>query len=1290
MGFRADAVPSGAINWTGEGAARMISCPYDQQLRALLDERLDPAEENSIVGHVDACSRCQDRLEELTRSGAPHLSWIQPATEWFAEYGVASRKSGRIDDTRAARIPPAHGPDSVNVGAVNAAQPGQQTTIREGTQTEGEVIGESPAPTEIDLQNLPDRLDAGGTETQPIPDEEVSGVPMPPTEIDLLFGEMIDVEATLVNDEDRHQDGDRTVSMRDPSGRVQVARRDRSRADRTEIPGYEILEKLGEGGMGVVYKARQQALNRLVALKMIVGGSRARADLLGRFRTEAEAVARLRHPNILQIYDIGDVGGLPFLSLELLEGGDLDDRLAGTPQPGERAAELVATLARAIHAAHQARIVHRDLKPTNILFTADGVPKITDFGLAKRLESETRQTETGEIMGSPSYMAPEQAQGRTKDIGPAADVYALGAILYEVLTGRPPFKGETALETARQVIDDDPVPPSRLVPRLARDLETICLKCLHKEPHKRYDSALDLALDLECYREGKTIKARRTPPWERGLKWSKRHPVADLAVAMCLMAAVGLFARHLMEKARHQSRVLRDQGRGAVLLDQADQAHDRDQLERVNFGLTAFLEQVAGEAELNPISVRVAEKRQWAVDQLQAMSTRAASLERERGIQDRMRLDRDLFQRFLERRAEAQLYAAATGMLASSERLQQLLASAREALAIYARDPRSGDDAWILADPLPATLSKTQKTRVRDGCYDLLLLMSGAVRPAEGLRILDRAARLRPQATAAYHFRRGDCLERAGDLAGRDREQRAAGQLQPLTALDHFFSGRELAARGRFDDAIRLLDTAVQRDVDQTSAHLLLAICHLNRRPPQLTAARASLNSCIRSNPDLVGLYLLRASILGEQGSQAQGKDASDAYEAAETDYRHALGMKRNEHLSYSLLANRGLLRLRSGRLAEAIADLDAAIQIQPRQYQAHATLAQVLQRQGRLNDAASALGGAIACHPEPNVLAALYRTRALIYAPRRTIPASQRDSALRDLEQSIGHEPDPVQRASDHVWRARLFFGGGRSEQALSACDAALGLVPDDPDAHRVRLSALMKLRRYQDVLSAADGYLAGGKPIAEIFEIRGVARQARGDQAAAIVDFHRALELTPESERARRSRLLNRRGWAYQFADAPRLAVADFAESLQLNPDQADAYGGRGLARIRLGDWRAAVADAETGIRQAEGAGAGSTEEEVRDLQVQTLFNAARIYAQAVEYAVRDVRSGGERAVTLYRTYRSRAQDLLAEMLKLVPDPERREEILADPALRTLRLGPSRRPRMDLSSLSENSRGR
>ncbi len=306
------------------------------------------------------------------------------------------------------------------------------------------------------------------------------------------------------------------------------------------IPGYELLDKLGEGGMGVVYLARQTGLNRRVAVKMIRGGSQARPDHFARFRVEAEAVAQLRHPNIIQIHEIGEVDGLPFVSLELLEGGSLADRLVGTPQPARQTAELLLTLASAIQVAHDVGIVHRDLKPSNVLFTVDGTPIITDFGQAKLIDSDSRQTETGQIMGSPSYMAPEQARGHTRDIGPAADVYALGAILYEMLTGRPPFKGETPMETVRQVIDDEVVPPARLVPRVDRDLETICLKCLSKEPPRRYASASELAGDLDRHRKGESIHARRVSPVERGAKWARRRPAAAALLALGLAAFLGL------------------------------------------------------------------------------------------------------------------------------------------------------------------------------------------------------------------------------------------------------------------------------------------------------------------------------------------------------------------------------------------------------------------------------------------------------------------------------------------------------------------------------------------------------------------------------------------------------------------------------------------------------------------------------------------------------------------------------------------------------------------------------
>ena len=321
-------------------------------------------------------------------------------------------------------------------------------------------------------------------------------------------------------------------------------------AEPLAVPGYEILGELGRGGMGVVYKARQQRLGRTVALKMILAGSHAGADLLARFRTEAEAVARLQHPNIVQIYEVGEQDGLPYFSLEFCPGGSLAGKLDSTPLPPDRAAALVEALARGVQAAHDKGVIHRDLKPANVLLGEDGTPRITDFGLAKKLDDATGHTQTGSILGTPSYMAPEQAGGKSKEIGTPADVYALGAILYECLTGRPPFKAATSLDTILQVVSDEPVPPRRLQPKVPRDLETICLECLQKEPAKRYASARLLADDLRHFLAGEPIRARPVPAWERGLKWARRRPALAAAALVSIAAAVALVAGGLWYNAR--------------------------------------------------------------------------------------------------------------------------------------------------------------------------------------------------------------------------------------------------------------------------------------------------------------------------------------------------------------------------------------------------------------------------------------------------------------------------------------------------------------------------------------------------------------------------------------------------------------------------------------------------------------------------------------------------------------------------------------------------------------------
>lgn len=304
------------------------------------------------------------------------------------------------------------------------------------------------------------------------------------------------------------------------------------------IEGYEILGVLGRGGMGIVYKARQTKLDRVVALKMVLSGAHASRTDRERFLSEARAVAQLKHPNILQIHDVGERNEQPYFSLEFLEGGTLQDKMEKYALPPREAAQLIETLARGLHYAHQKGILHRDIKPANVLLSADGVPKISDFGLAKRLDREESLNPSDIVVGTPMYMSPEQAVGKA-DIGPPADIYSLGATLYELIVGRPPFRGSTVLDTLRMVQNVEPVPPRQLQPSVPSDLQTICLKCLHKEPGQRYATAEAFANDLRNYLEGKPIAARPVPVWEKTWKWSRRNPAAALLIAVSIASLLG-------------------------------------------------------------------------------------------------------------------------------------------------------------------------------------------------------------------------------------------------------------------------------------------------------------------------------------------------------------------------------------------------------------------------------------------------------------------------------------------------------------------------------------------------------------------------------------------------------------------------------------------------------------------------------------------------------------------------------------------------------------------------------
>jgi tetratricopeptide (TPR) repeat protein len=911
--------------------------------------------------------------------------------------------------------------------------------------------------------------------------------------------------------------------------------------------GYEILGELGRGGMGVVYKAQQTRLGRLVALKMILSGSHASSTDLERFRTEAKAIARLQHSHIVQIYEVGEHGGLPYFSLEFCGGGSLAHKMAGTPLVPQEAAALVEKLAHAMQAAHDRGVIHRDLKPANVLLAEDGTPKITDFGLAKKLD-EAGQTHTGVVIGTPSYMAPEQAEGKSKQLGPACDVYALGALLYDCLTGRPPFRAATSLDTLLQVVGQEPVPPSQLNAKVPRDLETICLKCLHKEPGKRYDTALELAKDLRRFQQGEPIVARPVGSVERAVKWVRRRPGAAALYAALLVGLMVVLAATLWYQAQQATATAEAAQRTATTaegirlrLDQAGQtrAQLHDALRRRG-GVQELLNQPARwQAQIH-----VARDQWQLAHDLAARAERAVDPALATALQE---LEKDL------QRDEAD-YSLAL-------RLEKI----RLDKAIWIEGKFSGDQARreyplafkdaglsFEAGRAQATAASIQESVIKE---QLLAALDDWALLTFNDKHLDWCSRLLQVARLADP---DDWLDKVRDLAVWQQSAAVARLAEAAQADPNLF--------GRLSPTLK-----------KTVGDLL---------PPESRETWYRLAQTMDAADFWINFELAYALSQNQKFVEAAGF------------YRVSLAIRPNTVAAYN---NLGYALYKDHDWPAALAANKKALELDPQFALGWNNLGSTLGQMKDLPGALAAYKKAVALDPKhtlawTNLGAELHKRKdlpAAIDAYKKALASDPNNAsgwcnlgnALHD-QKDLPAAIDAYKRAvaSDPKYAAAWNYLGnalGKMDDvagAVAAFKKAVALDPKDAGAWTNLGNALHDQRDLPAAIDAQKKALAINPQLAKAWYRLGIALNDRKDYSAAIDAYKKALAINPKD-----ARFWNNLGLALQNQKNGPAAIETFQKAVALDPQLAFAWFNLGTTLGKMNDVRGAIDAFKKGLAVA-----------------------------------------------------------------------------------------------------------